>query len=66
MKFKRRFPQIARESEIDFVQFRYLELLRRNGVKKITLILFSNSAWPASGGKKGHQSFKEIPQVLWY
>ena len=50
MKFKRRFPQIARESEIDSVQFRYLELLRRNEVKKITLILFSNSAWPASGG----------------
>ena len=50
MKFKRRFPQIARESEIDFVQFRYLELLRRNGVKKITLILFSNLAWPAWGG----------------
>lgn len=66
MKFKRRFPQIARESEIAFVQFRYLELLRRNGVKKITLMLFSNSAWPASGGKKGHQSFKEILQILWY
>ena len=63
IKFKRRFPQIARESEIDFVQFRYLELLRRNGVKKITLILFSNSAWPASGGgKKDTRVLKRSPK----
>ena len=39
MKFTRRFPQIARESEIDSVQFRYLELLRRNEVKKITKLV---------------------------
>lgn len=52
MKFKSRLPWIAREWERDFVQLRYLELLRRNGVKEITFILFSKSAWSSSEKKK--------------
>ena len=42
IKSKSRLPWIAREEIL--VQLKYLELLRRNGVKKIILVLFSNSA----------------------